>query len=338
MERIVIYGAGNTGKSAYFYYKNRAECLFFVDSDEKKWGGEIAGLAIKSPSVLQTLKDVKVIIASVFWREILDEIKGIPGLEIVLYEAGSKAMSNVINFTDNIETGLRERTIDLGAFFRKQGEIICKELTFMSGNSLVLDYAFLKVLAEMYDCKTYLEIGTYIGESINILTDCCRKLYSITAPLEAPYSMREWCKKRDIPDYSERLTYSEKITHFFEDSRMFDYSKIDTEIDLFFIDGDHRYEGVYADSKNIFSVKRENAIIVWHDFRDGELRFNEEVICAVKDAIGDEFQKVYVTNCNCCGVYLPEAYIKDFKIKQLKYEDNTRLYTYDVILKNCKII
>ena len=95
---------------------------------------------------------------------------------------------------------------------------------------------------------------------------------------------------------------------------------------------------LYADSKNIFSVKRENAIIVWHDFRDGELRFNEEVICAVKDAIGDEFQKVYVTNCNCCGVYLPEAYIKDFKIKQLKYEDNTRLYTYDVILKNCKII
>lgn len=41
MEKTVIYGAGNTGKSAYYYFKNIAECLFFVDSDEKKWGGGV---------------------------------------------------------------------------------------------------------------------------------------------------------------------------------------------------------------------------------------------------------------------------------------------------------
>lgn len=39
MEQIVIYGAGNTGKSAYFYLRNRYECLFFVDGDDEKVGG-----------------------------------------------------------------------------------------------------------------------------------------------------------------------------------------------------------------------------------------------------------------------------------------------------------
>lgn len=94
---------------------------------------------------------------------------------------------------------------------------MCQELTFMSGNSLVLDYAFLKVLVKCYNCKTYLKIGIYIGESIDILTDCCEKLYSITAPVGASYSMKKWCKQHDIPDYRERLAYSERIMQLWSD-------------------------------------------------------------------------------------------------------------------------
>ena len=349
MEEVVIYGAGNTGRSAYFYLKNhdKYECIFFIDSDENKWGGTLEGLPIKPPCELRKLNDVRIMIASIFWKEILESIKEIEGLKISIYRSRIEDFFaedvNDLNMRkggsnlDDIERELSERTIDLGVFLMSQKEIVCKELTFMPGGSGVLDYAFLKVLVKKYNCKTYLEIGTYIGESINILTDCCDRLYSVTAPMQAVYSMDSWCEYLNLPNHSEKLAYSEKITHFYGDSKLFDFSQIDDEIDLYFIDGDHSYNGVYADTKNIFESKKENAIVVWHDFRGESLQYDNELIRGVKDALGDKFKNVYVTNGNCCGIYLPDVYIKDFKMKELKYEKDTKLYTYDVILKNGKV-
>ena len=238
---------------------------------------------------------------------------------------------------DKVKRELNRRTIDLGLFLKDYKEIKCKELTFMTGGSQVLDYAFLKALVEKYNIKNYLEIGTYIGESINILTDICEKLYSVTAPLESIYSMRTFCKELNLPNYSERLTTNSKIMHYFTDSKIFDFSQIEEEIDLYFIDGDHSYNGVYCDTKNIFNTKKEDAIVVWHDFRGVGFRYRGETIAAVRAALGDKFKNVYVTNCNLCGIYLPEKYVKDFQMNELKYEDNAKLYTYDVTLNNCQI-
>lgn len=298
-----------------------------------RWGGGIEGLPIKSPEALKRLRNVKVIIASIFWKEILETIKNIE-IDILIYMPMLR--DNDLKYEHIIEE-LNKRTIDLGAFMKKEKEIVCKELTFTTGDSTVLDYAFLKVLAERYGCKSYLEIGTYIGESINILTDCCEKLYSVTAPINGQYSMSRFCQRWNVPDYSERLTYNKKITHFFTDSKLFDFSHIEDEIDLYFIDGDHSYSGVYADTKNIFNIRKDNSIVVWHDFREDGFAYNVEVISAVKDALGNRFENVYVTNCNLCGVYLPDDYIQDFKMRELKYEENAELYTYDVVLKNCQI-
>lgn len=332
MEKIIIYGSGNTGKGAYFSLKNRYECLFFVDSDENKWGKEIDGVEIKPPSILKQVSDAKVLIASVFWQDILQSLQENIGLSIAVYNP-------IVEFelTNSVGSELNTRTIDLGDFFLGYREIICKELTFMPGSSGILDYAFIKMLVEKYDCRNYLEIGTYIGESINILTDYCEKLYSITAEKESPYSMKFWCKEQDLPDYSQRLTYNDKIIQFFTDSKSFEFSLLKDEIDLYFIDGDHSYNGVYSDTKKIFKIKKENAIVVWHDFRKAGFKYNEEVVKAVKDVLGDKFKNVFVTNRNMCGVYLPDNYINDFKLHELKYEENADLFTFDVVLKNCQI-
>lgn len=337
MEQVIIYGAGNTGKSAYFYLKSHRqyECLFFVDGDSNKWGKEIEGLQVRPPEALKHIEKAKVIIASIFWKEIMEEIKEIDGLEITIYNPSLKERRDASKLA--ITEELSKRTIDLGAFLINQKEIFCRELTFIPGGSMVLDYAFLKALAQKYHCKNYLEIGTYIGESINVMTDCCEILYSITAAIGETDSAFRWCRRMNVPDYSGRLADSEKIVHFYADSKKFDYSQIEDSIDLYFIDGDHRYEGVYADTKNVFKVKKENAIVVWHDFRVDSLQFREEVVMAVKDALGDQFRNVYVTNNNLCGVYLPDAYIRDFEMKELKYEENAQLYTYDVVIKNCQV-
>ena len=62
-----------------------------------------------------------------------------------------------------------------------------------------------------------------------------------------------------------------------------------------------------------------------------------EVVSAVKDVLGKKFKNVYVTDHNMCGIYLPDACIKDFILHELKYEEDADLYTYDVILENCQI-
>lgn len=333
MEKIVIYGAGNTGKSAYYCLKKNYDVCFFVDSDSKLWGGKIDNLLIKSPDTLKSYRDVRVVVASIYKDEILETLKEFGFHKITIYRP-SIEWSRITEVNE-----LNERTIDLGAFLCQQNELYCKELTFMIGGSLVLDYMFLKTIAKTFGCKSYLEIGTYIGESINVLTDCCESLYSITADPKGAYSVGEtWCKPLNFPDYGERLAYSEKIKHFYGDSKSFDYKKIEEDIDLFFIDGDHSYEGVYADTLNIFNVKKENAIVIWHDFRTELFRYKEEIVAAVKDALGDKFENVYVTNGNLCGIYLPDAMKSHFTMRRLKYEEAPKLYTYDVTLTNCKVM
>ncbi len=235
-----------------------------------------------------------------------------------------------------IEEALDRRTIDLGNFLFTQAAICCKELTFIPGGSGILDFVFLKQIAILYGCREYLEIGTYIGESINVLTECCEKLYSVTAPLGSSYSMKEWCKEAGLPDYSERLTYNKKIVHYFTDSKQFDFANHADTVDLYFIDGDHSYAGVYCDTKNIFDHKKEDAIVVWHDFKNGN-QYNVDVVKAVSDVLGNEFENVYVTDNNMCGIYIPKCRKFEFSLHRRRYEENAILYTYDVELKNCGV-
>lgn len=39
MRRGVVFGAGGTGRHVYEMSKDSVDILFFVDSDETKWGG-----------------------------------------------------------------------------------------------------------------------------------------------------------------------------------------------------------------------------------------------------------------------------------------------------------
>lgn len=327
-EKIIIYGAGRIGKKALYCLKDDYDVMFFIDSDESKWGTYVDNLIINPPSILSNYCNTRLVIASSYFEEILKNIN--------IYSIKNVEIFQVImdrHISENIIEQLDKRTINLGCFFGNNNSMLCRELTFLAGGSGVLDYFFLKQLAIRFNCAYYLEIGTYIGESINILSDVCKKLYSITAPLDAPYSMNNWCKKYKMPDYSERLAYSPKITHYYTDSKEFDYSKIPDDIDLYFIDGDHSYAGVYSDTKNIFKKKKKNAIIVWHDFKKQRNTYNVEVVQAVYDVLGEDFSNVYVTDNNICGVYIPDEYKDEFELCENKYETDRPLYVYDTELK-----
>lgn len=195
-----------------------------------------------------------------------------------------------------------------------------------------MDYALIYTLAKKYHLKKYLEVGTYIGESINILVDICDKCYSLTAPLDAEYSMTRFCKKFNMPNYSDRLTHHPKIVQFHANSFTFDFDKIEKDIDLYFIDAEHTYNGVYNDTKKIFKHKKENSFVVWHDIKSSMDR-ERGMTLAIRDVLGSDFENFYCCDNSSCGIYIPKKFQKDFPLHEWKYEEGGALYTYDVSIE-----
>jgi hypothetical protein len=206
-------------------------------------------------------------------------------------------------------------------------------LTFLIGGSGILDYALIRAIVQKYNLKNYLEIGTYIGESINNVSDLCSTCHSVTLPPDCNDDMYQFCNALNLPNFSGKLANADNIVHHYCDSKTFDFKKLSETIDIYFIDGDHSYNGVYWDTKNIFECRKEDSFVIWHDFKY-LLSYNDEVIRAVKDVLNDDFKNVFITTNNICGIYIPPKYQKDFCIiDNDSYKNSTDLYTYDTDIK-----
>lgn len=72
MRRGVVFGAGGTGRHVYEMSKDSVDILFFVDSDETKWGGKyVDNKDIKSPEELRKI-DIDVVLLGTLMG--LDEV------------------------------------------------------------------------------------------------------------------------------------------------------------------------------------------------------------------------------------------------------------------------
>lgn len=339
MKKAVIYGCGKIGKFAYEIYKHQYEILFFVDKDAdkiKEYGG---GVKVYKPQALIDYANITIIIASIYYKEMLDNLNdmGIAACDIAVFRMWLEEVlpsgEALPALPGNIESVLDKRTINLGAWLNDNKKLALRELTFIPGGSMVLDYMFLRHVALTIGCREYLEVGTYIGESINILTDCCERLYSVTLPGE---SVKDYFLRSKRPYYMGRLANDEKIVHYYTDSKVFNFSKHAGTVDLYFIDGDHSYDGVYHDTKNIFANRKDDSVVVWHDCKIGEDEYRAEVIKAIYDVLGKDFDNFYVTDNNMCGIYIPKSRFDElgFVMHERRYEENAPLYTYDISLSS----
>lgn len=328
---IIIYGAGNMGKKIGYFINDWYNILFFVDSDKNKWGSEIFGKKVCSPEVLTDYRSCAILIASSYYLEIYNKLLEIGMNKIFLYEFTMPLYSGTF-----IEELNNYRTIDLGKFLYSLGKIDLEKVTYIWGGSGVLDYAFLRGIISKFKLENYLEIGTYIGESINNIADLCKVCHSITLPKNHENSMKKACKRYNLPDYSERLTDKANIIHHYCDSKDFDFTTIKENIDIYFIDGDHSYEGCKKDTENIFNFRNEDSFVIWHDikiFRN--VSANANVLLAIKDVLKDEFKNVFVTDNNICGIYIPTKYQKYFPLKKYGYtEEPQDLYYYETTIKS----
>lgn len=198
--------------------------------------------------------------------------------------------------------GLREvRLADLG--MRK--EVSVKPFAFMEGGSLPTDLALLRLLAEGFgDCR-YFEIGTWRGESVANVADVADSCTTLNLPADK-------MKALGLPDeyIAQHAMFSRKllnVTHMECDSRDFDFSGLASEFDLVFIDGDHHYESVKRDTRNVFAhLLHERSVVVWHDYawQPGHLRY--ETLAAILAGIPENCRnRLYAVRNTLCAIYYP---------------------------------
>ena len=328
MDELIIWGTGDWGAQAYFYYKDSYNVLFFVDSDSRKWGITnefMGGLKVYSPDEIRKFPKAKIAVAVKNSGEIEKQLEGYENSYILHVDHIQKVQKN------DLKSLYENKAIDLRDLLYKVGRLSITQ-SFVWGSSGTMDYLLLCAIAKKFSCKKYFEIGTFIGDSIKSISKICEECHSLTAYPGSEYSMAEFCRENDIPDYSERLAYGDNIIHHYGDSKLFDFSEVAGDIDLFFIDGDHKCVGVYTDTKNIFKYKKKDAFVVWHDFKSEDCANGGTIYSAIKMAIGEEeFENVFAVNGNICGVYIPRKYQGEFSLNRLKWsKEKQDMYYYDI--------
>ena len=86
---MIIYGAGNTGRYAIFYY-NREDIKYFVDTYKS---GTMDGYLIKNiHSLMDEEKNEKIVICSYAWKQIAEELEKLGFTNVFVF----RVMTNIL--------------------------------------------------------------------------------------------------------------------------------------------------------------------------------------------------------------------------------------------------
>jgi predicted O-methyltransferase YrrM len=184
---------------------------------------------------------------------------------------------------------------------------------FMNGSSRTVDLAFLKALARRIPRCRYLEIGTLRGESIVNVAQVAEECVSVSLSEEemlefgwpANYVKNNGLFLKNIPNLK-------RIGH---NSRTFDFSTLG-KFDMIFVDGDHSYEGVVADTRTAFGLLRnDQSVIVWHDYGMEYEAPRWSVMAGILDGAPDAERSriVHVSN-TLCAMYSRTAFDSSFVV------------------------
>jgi predicted O-methyltransferase YrrM len=192
-------------------------------------------------------------------------------------------------------------TVDFSEFVENCIEI--DPYSYLDGTSLPTDFALLKGICKKNKVEDYLEIGTWRGESAANVAPLVKNCFSLNisdeemraggAPEEYVNMHRFFSK--DIPS----------ITHIQANSQTFDFSSLNKKFDLIFIDGDHHADSIASDTKNAFSLlKNENSVIVWHDYGTGTETTRFNVLAGILDGCPEEKRKyLYHVSNTLCAIF-----------------------------------
>jgi hypothetical protein len=212
-----------------------------------------------------------------------------------------KAYRNQVEETHHFPNGLP--TIDLLDLV-PDFNVKVDPYSFLEGTSTVLDIALLNALAGQRPGCRYLEIGAWKGESVaNVskFADQCVSISLSGAEMKAIGLSDEFIRVHNF--FSNGLANVKHIAH---NSHTFDFSTLAGKFDLIFIDGDHTYQGVKTDTRNVFNIlKDDRSVIVWHDYGTTPERVSWEVVAGMLDGCPPDNRKhLYHVSNTLCGIYI----------------------------------
>lgn len=187
--------------------------------------------------------------------------------------------------------------------------------TFLNGTSTTIDIAILKALASSYKDCSYMEIGSWRGESLSNVSDVAKECVSVSLSDDEMRKMGFPEKMIGVQRFfSKEKKNIQYITH---NSMSFDFASLNKKFDLIFVDGDHEYPAVKSDTMNAFKLlKDENSMIVWHDYGTTFETVCWPVLAGILDGAPAEKRKnIYHLSNTLCAVYTT----KKIKTSKLEY-------------------
>tara|TARA_R110001583_G_scaffold34847_6_gene116639 strand:+ start:9585 stop:10391 length:807 start_codon:yes stop_codon:yes gene_type:complete len=201
--------------------------------------------------------------------------------------------------------------------------------SFLGGGSMPTDILLLKGLAKQIDNCSYFEIGTWRGESVVNVAEAAKDCYTLNLSKEEITALGLPQKYADLHGFFSKDKTN--ITHLFGNSITFDYKNLNKKFDLIFIDGNHKYDFVKADTQNIFKhLVHENSIVVWHDYAYTPELIRSEVLLGILDGIPSQYKnKLYQVSNSMCAIYtnqkLKTSVFDSIKTPTKKFEINVKI-------------
>jgi predicted O-methyltransferase YrrM len=176
--------------------------------------------------------------------------------------------------------------------------------SFLDGGSLPTDLALLKGLARKKQVRTYFEIGTWRGESVSNVASIAEECISVS--LSDEEMRRSGLSEQFIKVHAFYSSKVGNVRHVRGDSRSLDYSSYAGRCDLVFIDADHTYDSVRADTRNAFPLLRnDESIIVWHDYGFSPETVRWSVLAGILDGSpAGAIDHLYHVSNTKCAVYI----------------------------------
>jgi len=195
--------------------------------------------------------------------------------------------------------------LDLGSVLDKTSETI-SPYTFLDGGSLVTDLALLRSLVRRFQVENYLEIGTWRGESVANVAPLVKKAVTIDLPDSVMHTLG-----RDEAYIGQQRTFSANlpnVVHVQANSLTLDFRTLGDSFGLAFVDGDHHYEAVCSDTRNVLKCLLPDGIIVWHDYALNPEQVRWSVLAGILDGLPAALhQHLFHVSNTKCALYLPKG-------------------------------
>ena len=175
--------------------------------------------------------------------------------------------------------------------------------SYLSDTSLAIDIALLKALIRQREDCSYLEIGTWRGES---LANAASVAASCTSVSLSPEHLIERGYGEKFAQVQGFFTADlENVTRIGADSQTFDFDSLGRKFDVIFIDGDHVRESISRDTQNAFSLLRdERSVIVWHDYGWTTERIRWTSVAGILDGCPPQFRSnLYHVATTMCALF-----------------------------------